>query len=285
MYFWYLSAHKYAHDAVVHLVYHVVEQLDTFQLEDYKWVFLFVRCVLYAVFQFVERAEVLLPTVVDDMQKDCLLKLLYNALTFCFVSLFKVARYVVDTLAVCYRHHDALVHAALVLVNLLYNRITHRLDALCLALEACHCNLERLLGDGVLALVYKLLAAERTFHGKHFHEFILASLIVVFLYDAYNAVPNDVRDVHADALAHECMLALFVYNGTLLVHHVVVFEQALTYAEVVFLNLFLCMLDAARNHRALDTVALLKPELVHHACNALACKKTHKLVFKRNIEH
>ncbi len=35
-------------------------------------------------------------------------------------------------------------------------------------------------------------------------------------------------DVHADAFAHECMTALFVDHGALLVHHVVVFKQVLT---------------------------------------------------------
>ena len=42
LYLRYLTAHKYANDAVVHLVYHVVEQLDTFQFEYYKRVFLLV---------------------------------------------------------------------------------------------------------------------------------------------------------------------------------------------------------------------------------------------------
>ena len=65
------------------------------------------------------------------------------------------------------------------------------------------------------------------------------------------------------------MATLLVDNGTLLVHHVVVLKQVLTYTEVVLLNLLLSTFDALRNHRVLDTVALLESEAVHKACNTL----------------
>ena len=65
------------------------------------------------------------------------------------------------------------------------------------------------------------------------------------------------------------MATLLVDDGTLLVHHIVVFEQALTDAEVVLLDLLLCALDALRDHAALDTLAFLEAHTVHHAGDTL----------------
>ena len=133
--------------------------------------------------------------------------------------------------------------------------------------------------------VLKVFLCERTFHGKNLEEHLAATGIVVLLDDVDHAVPDDVGDVHADALTHESVTTLLVDNGTLLVHHVVIFEQVLTDTEVVLLNLLLCALDALRNHGALDTLAILEAELVHNSCYALACEQTHELVLKRHIDH
>ena len=40
------------------------------------------------------------------------------------------------------------------------------------------------------------------------------------------------------------MATVLIYDGTLSVHHVIVFKQALTDTEVVLLNLLLSALDA-----------------------------------------
>ena len=59
------------------------------------------------------------------------------------------------------------------------------------------------------------------------------------------------------------MTAFLVDDGTLLVHHIIVLDQALTDTEVVLFDLLLCALDALRDHWALDHLAILESKTVH----------------------
>ena len=219
------------------------------------------------------------------MQENGFLKLLDYALALRVVCFFQVARYVVHALSVGYRHHDALVAVALRLEDVFDYRPSYGLYAVSLALEVGHCHLERFFGKVVMALVCKLFKRERAFHSQHFQELVLAAFIVVLVDYLDHTVPNDVGNVHSDALAHQCVTAFLVHYGALLVHHVVIFEQALTYAEVVFLNLPLSTFDVLCNQRTFNPVSFLEAETVHHACNSFACEQTHQLVFKADVEH
>ena len=194
--------------------------------------------------QVVELAQVLLPAVVYDVEHDGFLKLLHHILGLSAVCLLEVARYVVYALAVGYGHHDSLVYLALSLLYLLYCWPCHTLYAVCLALECRHGFLEGAFLEVGVSVVLEFVFGERTFHSQHFEELLAASFIVIGLYDVHHAVPDDVGYVHADAFAHESVAAFLIDYGTLLVHHVVVFKQVLTYSEVVFLHFLLCALHA-----------------------------------------
>ena len=76
------------------------------------------------------------------------------------------------------------------------------------------------------------------------------------------------------------MAALFVDNGALLVHYVIVLEQALTNAEVVLFDLALCTFDAVVYHLGLNHLAVLKAELVHYTGNSFRGEQTHEVVFE-----
>ena len=219
--------------------------------------------------QLVKQTQVLLPCIVDDVQHYHAFKLLYNVLCLCAVSLLEIARNIVYTLAVGDRHHDALIYCTLVLLYLLDDRPSNTLDTVGLALECSHCALEGALLKVFTLCIVKLFLAERTLHSQNLKELLAASLIVVLLNDIDNTVPDNVCYIHTDTLAHKSMATLLVYYSTLLVHHVIVLKQVLTYTEVVLLNLLLSTLDALRNHRVLNTVALLESEAVHKACNTL----------------
>ena len=80
------------------------------------------------------------------------------------------------------------------------------------------------------------------------------------------------------------MTAFLVDDLALGVHHVVIFEQVFTYAEMVLFNLFLCLLDLLGNHRVLNDFALLQAHAVHDACDTLGTEHTHQVVFQRDIE-
>ena len=82
-----LAAHEDACRAVVHIVDHVVPELDALQLEDQQRIFLLIAGVLDRVAELVEQTEVLLPVVVDDVKEDDLLKLLDDRLALGVVGL------------------------------------------------------------------------------------------------------------------------------------------------------------------------------------------------------
>ena len=181
--YWNLTTHQDAADAVVHVVDHAVPDLGTLQLEDQQWILLLVAGILYRVAEFIELAKVLLPVVINHLEDNVLLEFLHNALSLALVSLLQVACDVVHTLAVCDRHHDALIHSTLVLINLLDDRHSCSLDALSLALEYCHSLLESTLSQLVASAVLVLILCEWNLHSKNLQELFLGTGEVVVVDD------------------------------------------------------------------------------------------------------
>ena len=130
----------------------------------------------------------------------------------------------------------------------------------------------------------ELLGSKGNFHCHDFEETQAATFIVVVLQDVADTVPNHVADVHAETFTDESMTALLVDDCTLLVHDVVVFKQVLTDAEVILLDLLLCVLDAASNHAVLNHLAILEAKAVHHSGNTLAGEESHQLVLDADEE-
>ena len=179
------------------------------------------------------------------MQKEYLLKCFHHTLTLCFISLFQIAGDVVHSLAIGERYHDTFINVSLVLIDLTDDRPCGGADTLGLTVESLHHCLECLLFQLFTMTAHKLFIAERHLHGKEMEELLLATLIVVGLDNVDHTVPKDIGYVHTDALTHEGMAAFLVDDGTLFVHHIIIFEQAFTYSEVVLLYLLLSFLDAA----------------------------------------
>ena len=111
-------------------------------------------------------------------------------------------------------------------------------------------------------------------------ELLLASLIIIVLDDVDHTVPNDIGDIHTNTLSHQGMTALLIDNSTLLVHHIIILNQALTDSKVVFLNLLLGTLNTLGDHRTLNHLAILETKLVHHIGNTLRGKQTHQLILE-----
>ena len=170
-------------------------------------------------------------------------------------------------------------------VHLLNGGVGHLLQAIGFALEGFHSRLESLFFQFFALRADEFFFGEGALHGEDLNECLFATFVIVGLYDVYNAVPDNVGDVHAYAFAHQGVASFLVNHGTLLVHHVVVFEQVLTNTEVVFLYLLLCTLYTLRNHWTFDALAILKTKSVHDACDTLRCEKAHQLVFERNVEY
>ena len=76
------------------------------------------------------------------------------------------------------------------------------------------------------------------------------------------------------------MTTLLIDHSTLFVHHIIVLNQALTDTEVVLLNLLLGALDALRDHRTLDHLAILESQTVHDRCDTLRGEQSHQLILE-----
>ncbi len=135
----------------------------------------------------------------------------------------------------------------------------------------------------VLFLSERWLKAEC---GEHIHtEVFVFVLSAIALNDVANGLEEHIHNINADAFAHKCVVATCVNHLALRIHHVVVFEQTLADAEVVFLNAFLGVLDGVGHHLSLDWLAFLEPEMVEHLDYAVGGKQTHHGVFKRHEEY
>ena len=85
-------------------------------------------------------------------------------------------------------------------------------------------------------------------------------------------------------LALENLAAQRVDALTLLVHHVVVFEEMFADGEVLRFDLLLRALDGARDHAVLDRHVLFHAEPLHQAGDAIRPEDAHQVVFERQVE-
>jgi hypothetical protein len=78
--------------------------------------------------------------------------------------------------------------------------------------------------------------------------------------------------------------ATLVNNVALRVHYVVVIQETLTNAKVVFFHLLLRPLDALGDHGMLKNFTFLMSHLVHQRRDTLGIEETHKVVLKAHKE-
>ena len=93
-----------------------------------------------------------------------------------------------------------------------------------------------------------------------------------------------VGDVRPDAVAIKGVPSALVNDLALGVHHVVVLQQALADAKVVFLDLLLGALDALGDHPCLDDFPFLVAHAVHHLADALGAKQPHEVILQTDVE-
>ena len=80
------------------------------------------------------------------------------------------------------------------------------------------------------------------------------------------------------------MVTFFIHNIPLLVHHVIIFQQAFTDAKVVFFHFLLRPFDRLGDHAVLDHFAFFITHAVHKARDTLTAEHTHQVVFQRYKE-
>ena len=80
-------------------------------------------------------------------------------------------------------------------------------------------------------------------------------------------------------------MAARIYIGALLVHHIIILQQAFADAEVVLFHAFLGVFNGFGHHLRLYHLALFQTEGVEHLHHTVAGEDTHQLILKRHIEH
>src|SRR5690242_9870280 len=78
------------------------------------------------------------------------------------------------------------------------------------------------------------------------------------------------------------MVTFAVNNRTLLVHHIIIFQQSFPDPKVIFLHLFLCTFNTVGNHFMLDHLAFFITHPVHQCGNLFTSEHAHEVVFEGN---
>ena len=170
-------------------------------------------------------------------------------------------------------------------VYLFDDRIGYLCHTFCLAFEEFHGNVKSSVCQFFFLLITEFLFGERYFHGKCLEHIHLAVFVVGRFNGIGTTVPNHVHDIHADTFAHQSVAAFGVDYCTLLVHHVVIFQQTLTDAEVVFLNFLLCTFNGLGNHAVFNHFTFFETQFVHYTGNAVTGEQTHQVIFQRYEEY
>ena len=174
---------------------------------------------------------------------------------------------------------------SLCLVNLLNHRIGNLSHTFSLALEESHSRFESHFCQSLTLLVAEIVFIKRNFHCqclKHFHLGIFVSRLLNCI---GTTVPDHICDIHTDTFSHQRMTTFRVNYRTLLVHHVIVFQQTLTDTEVVFFHLLLSTLDGLGNHAVFNHLTFLESQFVHIVGDTVGSKQTHQVVFQRHEEY
>ncbi len=225
-----LAAHfevmQHAHQLMLDLVEHGLEQLERFFLVFLLGVLLGVAAQMNALAQMVHVGQVFFPVAVEDLQHQVLLDRT-QGLGADLLFLASVIRFQLldDALG------DALDVQAVVFVQ----PLTHR----------------------DIAAVFRLQAFLQPFHvplvlhGARRH---------VAVHHLGNHVAADAFHRGRQALGLENLLTLAVHHAALVVGHVVVFQQVLTDVEVTGFHLALGVLDGAGHPAVFDGFAVLEAQ-------------------------
>ena len=103
---------------------------------------------------------------------------------------------------------------------------------------------------------------------------------VVGQHRSFDQFEEHVGDVRPNAVAVQSVAAALVNHLALRVHDVVVFEEALADAEVIFLDLLLRTFDRLGDHAVLNHVAFDVAQSVHHLGNSVRREEAHQVVLE-----
>ena len=230
----------------------------------------------------------LLPVLVDDGQHHGFLEAFHDAHAFGGDAAFDVRGDLHGFASVAERHEDLLEIVGRVVVYALDDRVGALGELLQLrTVQALGrlVGIERNVfrgGRGKSLCIHGRFNAEITEQRQA--ERLELFFGVVGQHRSFDQFEEHVGDVRPNAVAMQGVAAALVYDLALRVHDVVVFEEALADAEVVFLDLLLRALDRLGDHAVLDHIALDVAQSVHHLGNSVRREEAHQVVLERYVE-
>ena len=193
--------------------------------------------------EFVELTQMLFPFIINNIKECLLFEATYHLTTLVFVSLTKRHDHVVHALAIRKRNKDILIHITLVFIHVLDYRISHIHQHVHLALECFERSYSQLLYQIIITTAAEFGFIKRHLHCEHLkhvhHQCIVIERALGICNHRLRNIVNHIGDIYAKALTHQRMVAFCVNHITLLIHHIIVFKQVLTNAEVVFFHFLL----------------------------------------------
>ena len=103
-----------------------------------------------------------------------------------------------------------------------------------------------------------------------------------------NRTLNNIRNHLIDSIPHTLPVkntaALLIDNLALFIHDLIVFQQILTNAKVVALNLLLGIFNGACEHLVLNLLPLWNPQRIEHIDQSFRAKQTHEIILKGNVK-
>ena len=283
-----LAAEQDSYGTAVERVKHAFEDVERLQFVNQQRVFLLIGSVLRRLLEVVQLAEMFFPLVVDDIEQHPFLELLDHLFAMALGGGAEVDGDVIDFLAVGDGDQDVLIHLSFLFEHALDDGVRYLCELVHASFEAVESRFSQPFAQLGASATAELVLVEGHLHGKGLEHLFFQSEVVVRLTgigeDAFGGVVNHVGDVHADAFAHQCVVALGVDEVTLLVHHVVVFNQAFADTEVVLLHFLLCAFDGVGNHRVLNHLAFLESHPVHDGGYTFGAEHTHQVVLQADIE-
>ena len=215
-------------------------------------IFLLVHGTLHVLAQVVHVAQVLLPVLVDDAQHDGFFEVSRQRLPAGFHAALQVGRNLDRLDSVGKRNQNVLELASLLAQHVFEDRQGLRGNAVALGAVGGLGGGIGFLGefDGRKAL--KLGGVHRRRHGEVLEasELVGAKIAarLAAVDERFGGVVHAVGQVQGEALTRQGVAPAAVNSAALRVHDVVVLEQALAAAEVVFFDLLLGALDALGDH-------------------------------------
>ena len=114
--------------------------------------------------------------------------------------------------------------------------------------------------------------------------FRIQFLVRVLVHLGLDDFPDHIHDALAKLLALQHLAALRVDDLTLLVHHIVVFEDVLSHIEIPRFHFLLRVLNGTGNQRMLDGLVLFHAQLVHDLRDALGREQAQEVVLQRQVK-